>query len=314
MFSLLRKSAQWMLPVIAGATLLALFVVVHPAEAQINPLPKPDPIPGSYGLQATKTAEPPTEPARITTPGNGGSYTESPITIGGTCSTGLLVQIYNNGVMVGSVICENGSFSLQISLFSGVNEITAAVFDDLEQEGPESNLITVTYTDTSFEAFGELITLTSAYGRRSAAAGTQLSWPLQLSGGTGPYAFSIDWGDGSDTELKSQALPGNVDISHVYRNAGIYRLNITVTDVNGVSAFLQLVAVSNGQPDPSLAAGGEEDDEGVAVAGVDVWRSAWIPVLISVILLAPTFWLGRRSQVISLRHKLLRDRANYKDE
>src|SRR5690606_24847963 len=95
--------------------------------------------------------------------------------------------------------------------------------------------------------FAEQITLTSTYGRRSAAVGSNLSWSLQLSGGTAPYAFSIDWGDGSDLELKSQALAGVITIQHVYKSAGVYQINIKVTDANGVTAFLQLVAVANGQ-------------------------------------------------------------------
>ncbi|RYF29241.1 MAG: hypothetical protein EOO17_02090 [Chloroflexi bacterium] len=92
------------------------------------------------------------------------------------------MQILNNGVMVGSVMCSNGSFTLQVSLFAGTNELSALVYDDLDQAGPVSNIVTVTYNDTRFTAFGSLITLTSSYGRRSAAAGGPLSWPLQLSG------------------------------------------------------------------------------------------------------------------------------------
>src|SRR5690606_21109226 len=98
------------------------------------------------------------------------------------------------------------------SLFAGVNELTAITYDDLEQAGPVSNSVKVNYTDTRFTAFGELVTLTSSYGRRSAPTGSPLDWPLQLSGGTGPYAFNIDWGDGSKAELKSQSLSGLVMI------------------------------------------------------------------------------------------------------
>ena len=56
--------------------------------------------------------------------------------------------------------------------FAGTNELKAIVYDDLEQAGPESNIATVTYTDTNLTRFGELITLTSNYGRRSAANNT----------------------------------------------------------------------------------------------------------------------------------------------
>src|SRR5690606_1862551 len=144
-------------------------------------------------------------------------------------------------------------------------------------------------------------------GRRSAAAGTQLSWPLQLSGGTGPYAFSIDWGDGSTAELKSQSLAGLVTINHVYKQAGIYPVNITVTDANGVSAFLQIIAVSSGKVDPAAVRTSEEEP-------VIITRVLWIPAVVSLVLLIPAFWLGRRSQLVSLRNKMLKERDSYKVE
>jgi len=301
----LQISAQWVLPVIIGSCLLALFVFVQPTAA-INALPTPDPKPGSYGLEATKTQAPPTVAATITTPGNGASFSTSPIAVNGVCPNDLLVEIYNNNVMVGAVMCKNGSFSIQVSLFAGVNELTAIVYDSLEQPGPVSNTVTVNYTDTNFTAFGALITLTSSYGRRSAAAGTELGWPLQLSGGTGPYAFSLDWGDGTATELKSQSLAGLVNIAHTYKKAGIYQANIKVTDVNGVSAFLQVIAVSNGQVD---TAGGTEQNANTSPKA----QVLWVPAAVALVLLVPAYWLGRRSEVVSIRNKMLKERNSLKD-
>ncbi len=302
MVRLFEKAAQWTLPALAGMCLLAVLLCVHPVYAAINQIPTPEPKPGSYGLEATKKKAPPTTGATITTPGNGASFATSPITVSGICQNDLLVQVYNNGVMVGSTMCKGGSFSVQVSLFAGTNELTAIVYDEIDQAGPVSNSVTVNYTDTSFTAFGALITLTSSYGRRSAAAGSELSWPLQLSGGTGPYAFSIDWGDGSAAELKSQALAGLVTISHTYKKAGIYQVNIKVTDVNGVSAFLQVIAVANGKVDSTTAASTSKD------APTVITKVIWIPALIALLLLIPTYWIGRRSQLVSLQHKMLKER------
>lgn len=304
-------SAQWALPTVVGMCLLALFASA-PQAAAITALPDPDPIPGSYGLEATKPQPPPTVGATISTPGNGASFTKSPITVNGICPKGLLIQVYDNGVMVGAVMCTHGSFSLQISLFAGINELKAIDYDDLGQAGPDSNTIKVTYHDTHLTAFGQLITLTSSYGRRSAAAGTTLSWPLQLSGGTGPYAMSIDWGDGTKPDLKSQALAGVVTISHIYKNAGIYSVNIKVTDVNGVTAFLQVVAVANGKVDSSTAGGTNNADNGSKT--VIRPEILWVPTIIALVLLIPSYWLGRRSQVVSIRNKMLKDRDRYEAE
>lgn len=300
----LRNSALWVLPTTVGVYLLALFVFVQPVSA-INPIPTPDPIPGSYGLAATKTQDPPTSAPTITTPGNGASFGSSPIRVSGICKTGLLVQVYNNGVMVGAVPCTNNSFSLQASLFAGANEFTAIMYDDLEQPGPTSNIVRVTFNDSSIEAFGELITLTSSYGRRAAPTNSELTWPLQLTGGTGPYAFSLDWGDGDSTELKSQSLAGLVSIAHVYKKAGIYQVNVRATDVNGVSAFLQVVAVSSGKVD--AAANKVEGDAN----GAPKTTVLWLPAAISLVLLLPTFWLGRMSQLVSLHNKMLKERDAY---
>lgn len=304
----IKLSAQWTRSIVIGSCLLALFVLVWGVQqaSALTPIPAPNPKPGSYGLQATKTQAPPTQGATITTPGNSSTST-SPITVSGICPTGLLVQIYNNNVMVGAVMCAGGSFSLQISLFAGTNEISAIVYDDLGQPGPVSNIITVTYNATNFTAFGELITLTSSYGRRSAPAGEALTWPLQLSGGTGPYAFSIDWGDGTKPELKSVALAGVIDISHIYKKAGIYLINVTVTDVNGVTAFLQLVAVSSGQVDGSTQQQATDETKPVVQTKI-----LWLPTILAFALLIPSYWLGRRSQLVSIRHRLFKERDNVK--
>lgn len=303
----IRYYAQWLIPAVIGALLLALVVFVERAHA-ITQLPDPDPIPGAYGLEATKPKPPPTEGAQITIPGNGASFTTSPIDVRGICPKDLLVQVYNNGVLAGSVMCTNGSFDLKVTLYSGTNELSAIVYDSLDQAGPKSNTVRVTYNNMRFEAFGQLITLTSSYGRRSAAAGTPLSWPLQLSGGTGPYAFSIDWGDGSQAELKSQESAGLVTIRHIYKRAGIYQVNIRVTDANGVSAFLQVVAVANGIVDSSTAAQGDKTSGPRAPQPAQI---LWWPTAVALVMLVPSYWLGRMSQVVSIRNKMLRDRDSY---
>lgn len=309
MVNKIQNSVQWMLPIVIGACLLALFFVNHTAFA-INQIPTPAPKPGSYGVGAVKEQPPPTQAATITTPGNGASFSTSPITVSGICQTGLLVQVYDNGVMVGSVPCNNGSFSLQISLFAGVNELTAIVYDDLEQAGPVSNTVTVNYTDTRFTAFGALVTLTSSYGRRASPAGSPLTWPLQLTGGTGPYAFSIDWGDGGAAELKSQSLAGLVNIIHTYKKAGIYTVNIRVTDANGVSAFLQVIAVASGK----VEGGTPTAPNTAGTSTPSKPEILWIPTIVLMILLIPTYWLGRRSMLVSIRNKMLKDRDNYEKE
>ena len=286
--------------VLAGALTLG---VGSPRAAALTKIPDPVPEPGSYGLVAFKEQAPPTTAATITTPRNGGSFSTSPVTVSGLCTKGLLVQVYDNGVMVGAIDCTSGSFRIQVSLYTGTNVLSATQFDDLNQAGPDSNHVTVTYNNAHFTAFGQLITLTSNYGRRAADPGKTLDWPLQLSGGTGPYAFSIDWGDGSPAQLKSQALAGVVTISHVYDKSGVYHVTVRVTDTNGASAFLQLVGVANGTP--------VANNTNSNTTTVTVVKVVWIPALVCLLLLIPAFWLGRRSELVSLRKRLEKDMQNY---
>ncbi len=289
-----------------------LTVLLTSATASaITKIPSPPPAPGSYGLAATKTQPPPKDAVTISTPGNGASFSTIPITVGGLCTTNLLVQVYDNDALAGATVCSGDSFKLQISLFPGTNDLTATQYDDLGQASPASNKVSVTYSNAHFSAFGSLLTLTSDYGRRAADPGATLTWPLQLSGGTGPYAFSIDWGDGGKAQLMSQSVAGVVNISHVYNQSGVYPVTITVTDTNGVSAFLQLVAVANGKPNPSLASTNSKSGTGTPTATPKI---LWLPTAAGAVLLFPAYWLGRRSELLHLHNKLERDLQKYREE
>lgn len=296
---------------IVAALALAVLIVMSVSvsgSAQSNlppgftPLTTENPKANSFGMEGRISAPPPAQGARITAPSGGQSYNQSPITVSGICPTGTLVEILNNGVMVGSIYCENGSFSLQVSLFTGQNDLSARVIDDLGQEGPPSNVVTVTYNNAQFSAFGAIITLTSNYSRRAIDPGATLTWPLQLSGGTGPYAFSIDWGDGTGAQLMSVPAAGIVNITHVYKTAGIYRVTIRVTDVNGATGFLQLIAVANGEAAAAIV---NNDEQPATIVFRN--RVVWIPALIVLLLLIPAFWLGRRHEMRAFRKKLERD-------
>lgn len=300
-----RPYLLFLLSVLSGLVLLAGGSF---AQSTITPLQTENPKANSYGMEGKISAPAPTQPAIITTPSGNQNFTTPLVTVSGSCPTGTLVEIMNNGVMVGSTFCENGSFSVLISLFPGQNDITARVIDDLGQVGPISNLVTVFFNNGQFIAPGAIITLTSNYSRRAVDPGSNLIWPLQLSGGTGPYAFSIDWGDGSDATLLSQATAGIVNISHVYKNAGIYRVTIKVVDANGATGFLQLIAVANGDAQAAIVNADEKP------AKIEYRNKViWLPALIVFLLLLPAFWLGRRHEARAMRKQLERDANMVRD-
>lgn len=255
---------------------------------------------GSIGLQGTITTTPPTRGATIASPSSGTVFTNVPITVTGLCPTGVIVKIFSNNVFVGSVYCANGSYSVQVNLFSGQNDLVARVYDALDQSGPDSNTVIVTFNDAQFAQFGTHVQLSSVYAQRGAPPGQELTWPILVTGGNGPYALSVDWGDGTATDLISQQTSGSVTLKHIYRNAGIYKVVVKATDKNGGTAFLQLVGQATGATQNN-----NKGNEGNAVIRTKV---LWWPALAMLPLIFAAFWIGRRYELYVLRRQLEKSR------
>lgn len=261
---------------------------------------------GSVGLQGVISSAPPTTPATISTPTNGQVFDSIPITVAGLCTSGLLVKIFDNGVFMGSTVCQNGSYSLKIDLFDGANQLIARVFDALDQAGPDSNSISVTFNDNQFNnTSAQLLQLTSDYANRGANPGDTLTWPFIISGGTGPYAVSVDWGDGKPQDLISLQFAGSFNTSHVYDSAGLYTVTLKATDKNGLAAYLQVVATANGAITSSSSSASSGGTTKITI-------NAKIPLLLTaglVLANAFSFWLGQRYSLTRLRRKL--EQADY---
>ena len=215
-----------------------------------------------------------------------------PITVSGLCPSGLLVKIFSNNIFVGSTVCSNGSYSLQVDLFSGQNDLVARVYDALDQAGPDSNTVTVTFNDAQFAQFGTQLTLSSAYAERGAPPGSELDWPILLSGGVGPYAISVDWGDGSAPDLLSATAPGTITLKHIYRTTGVFKVIVKATDKNGETAFLQLVGQATGAVQSNTKNGSN------VIIEKDV---LWWPALAMLPLVFAAFWIGHRHGLYVVR-------------
>ncbi len=257
---------------------------------------------GSIGVEGRISSPPPTTGATISVPGNGATFTALPITVQGICPTGLLVKLFKNNVFAGSTQCTNGSYAIIIDLFSGQNELVARVYDDLDQPGPDSNLVTVTYTDPRQGAQNR-VSLTSNFAKRGANPGQTLSWPIILSGGNGPYAVSVDWGDGTVLELQSREFPGAFDIDHVYDSPGVYNIVVKAVDANGGVAYLQLVGVANGPLSQSEATNSSSGSNESSEKQVEI---LWQPAAILVPFIVSTFWLGKKYQIKSIKTRIAR--------
>ncbi len=255
---------------------------------------------GSVGLEGRISSPPPTSAATIAVPRDGTTVTTLPVTVSGLCPNGTLVKIFKNNVFAGSTPCNGGSYSLQIDLFSGRNELVARVYDDLDQAGPDSNTVIVNYPFTGVSAPSR-ISLTSSFAKRGANPGQTLTWPIAISGGTGPYAITVDWGDGKTPDIISQALAGTFNITHIYDSSGVYNITIRATDKNNNLAFLQVVGVANGPAGQNNAQSGGNNGGGASLTKTKI---LWQPAAVAIPLIISSFWLGKRYELIVLRKQL----------
>lgn len=278
------------------AACLALILLAWPVAPVLALGSSQNPQSGAQGVQGEVAGPPPKTAPVIVVPTNGQVFTDTPITASGLCLSGLLVKVFSNHVFVGSTVCSHGSFGLKIDLFSGRNDLTAQQFDGLDQASPVSTTVTVTFNDTQFTKFGTVTILTSDYARRGADPGQTLTWPIILSGGVGPYAISVDWGDGSADQLISRQYPGAFTISHIYSAAGTYNILVRATDKNGTSGYLQVVAIINGNAAQQLG--------GTTHKTTTVVRVIWWPAAVGIAMSIVTFWLGRRYELAALRKRL----------
>lgn len=257
------------------------------------------------GLEGRISSPPPTTGAVIGLPINGQTFTATPITVAGSCPDGLLVKLFSNNIFVGSTQCTGGSYTLRIDLFSGQNDLVARVYDALDQAGPDSNTVSVTFQDAQFVQFGGHVSLSSTYAKLGADPGTTLTWPVIVSGGTGPYALSVDWGDGSGAQPQSVPFAGTVNLTHVYKNAGVYKVIVQASDANGTAAFLQLVGVGNGKVGQAVTGGNTANPVIIRE------RLLWWPFLVFLPLMLVTFWLGKRYELLAIHRQLERQTSEY---
>lgn len=283
-----------------GIGLAVLIALSQAAAATAQVTPPENPQSGSVGLEGTISSPPPSRPATITNPGTGRSFSSLPVTVSGLCPEGNLVKLFSNNIFVGSTECKSGSFSLEVDLFNGTNDLIARVYDNLDQAGPDSNTVTVTFADAQLGNFGNRVSLTSNFARRGANPGQSLLWPVILSGGSGPYALSVDWGDGKPLTLKSIPFAGSIDLDHVYDKAGVYRIIVKATDATGSTAYLQLVGVGNG----TVAAGGASGTTKENVVTITKTQILLWPSIVAIPLILLTFWIGRRYELLSIRKRI----------
>jgi len=255
---------------------------------------------GSVGLEGTILANPPSTAPTISSPKSGQTFSNLPITVAGLCQSDLLVEVFKNGVFAGSAQCVNNSYSVQIDLFSGRNDLVARQYDALNQASPDSNIVTVTFTD-SLPGTGPRLTLTTAYAKRGAVPNETLTWPITISGGTPPYAISVDWGDKSSSDLISRDSAGNLTLEHIYQRSGIYTIIIKASDSGGQAAFLQVVGIGNGPIQQTSST-----SQPAKIVQTSYNKLLLILLIISFGFIISSFWLGKKHQLQVIRNRIRR--------
>jgi hypothetical protein len=246
----------------------------------------------SYGVFAVVPGPRPDKPAVITSPTTGQQFSTNPVTVSGTCPDKALIKIFTNGILVGSVLCQNGHFSVPVDLVIGRNDLTALPYNALDQEGPSSPTVTVTLTaPPGGLGFSTELILQSVNYYRGSEPGAEITWPIEIVGGQAPYAVSVDWGDGT-TDLVTRLAPGPFTVKHTYKKPGTgylgsFPLIIRATDAAGHTAYLQLTTIVN-----EASAGATKKADAQVVNKLLVIWPLWIVLLLMVV----SFWLGERRE------------------
>lgn len=268
---------------------VGLSLIAYTAMAQ-----SPGPQAGSVGLTGVIAGQPPTTAAHIDQPTSEQHFATSPVTLSGTCPENTLVELFKNDIFAGSVPCSVvGQFEVDVDLLIGKNTLVAKVYDALNQPGPDSNAI-VAYYDALPPQAGALTSLNFGHTQlllntdavfRGVFPEQELLIPIDIIGGSPPYAVNIQWGDSNN-----KVVPRNDNTpfktGHTYQKAGTYQISIQATDAVGRVAFLTVASIVNGQPSiESVGALSSSTTNHLLV----LW-----PLYTAVIGIVLAFWLGER--------------------
>lgn len=106
-----------------------------------------------------------------------------------------------------------------------------------------------------------------------------------VSGGTPPYALSIDFGESNNTALLSITKPGYKTVPFRYTSSGAFNVKMSVTDSKGVLGSVETAVQVNGEGKPLITAFTE------AIAPQN-WLTSPVPLYIVAVFVTLAFWGG----------------------
>lgn len=259
----------------------------------------PPPQSSSIGLTGTVPGKPPTKAATISSPVGNQHFGETPIKVSGTCPANTLVELFKNNIFAGSTTCSSsGTYSLEVDLMIGKNVLIAHVYDALNQKGPDSNSITVYYdalppqgqSITPLDLNGDQLLLNTDAVFRGVFPDQQLSVPVDIIGGTPPYAVNVQWGDSTN-----KVIPRNDNLSftttHAYSKAGTYQITLQASDARERVAFLTVATIVNGQPATAASTASSTPSNETMARLLALW-----PLYTGVVATVASFWLGEQRE------------------
>lgn len=247
-----------------------------------------------------------TEGAIITNPTNGQRFSAYPIPVSGTCPLNSYIKLYRNDVFSGTAICTSGgTFSLTSDLFPGSNEFLARSFNITDDEGPESNRVTV-YLDPvpgATTPLNDPLILKTDFKFVGYYTDQTGKWKLEITGGTPPYAINVDWGDGTNSVISKKG-PGSFFIQHKYNEPGpgergTYTVKVTGSDSDDTKAYLEFFVIVNSRNLPEIVA----DTIPTAKPPNASWLWIAWPAYLVLLLMVTSFYLGEREELLELKKK-----------
>lgn len=282
---------------------------------------------GQVTVTLTVPGTPPTTGAVINTPAKKSKMKQSIAQVSGTCPSGNVAAVYNNGTFASSTVCTTqNSFQTNVQLKKGVNTLQAQNYDGLNQPGPATEQIEIAFepdvdsppaainTDADItldpsipdilapqpsenpcynqvdpEATTELGLIVSCV-TRNIFIGEKIELPVTILGGIGPYALLIDWGDDQLSQLYSFPTAGRQSLSHTYLVPRVKNIFLHVADASGQTYQMQSVVDVNEDGSTPIVSSDPLGNIGNTLAGI--WLEASIPVYWAAVALFAGFWVG----------------------
>ncbi|MGB4759158.1 MAG: hypothetical protein WBP26_03805 [Candidatus Saccharimonadales bacterium] len=215
-------------------------------------------------------APPVTQAAVITAPPTGIVALQPGVTVAGTCQYSAhplthIVEVYSNGVLLGTTICAvGGNFSVTSELLAGDNTLIARTVNITDDYGPDSAPVVVNYpfpgragepstrTTPGTSQYGEVpvvvkqpgsMQLVSKSGYVVYGPGKAAEWMGSIQGGRGPFLYEINWGDGT-IDKRTVDDRSEQSFMHMYTAFDSYIITVTVTDANKATVTRTFAAVT----------------------------------------------------------------------